>query len=968
MQRAVISKAAEALFATAFALSWCAFPAAAVASPRSTPVQVWLTDLGSASRLTRQPDVSFTADKSVTSSTIGVDESRSYQAMIGFGASFTDSSALVAYSLDASQRSALMRDLFDPKDGIGLGMLRQPMGASDFSATGNYSYDDMPAGQTDPPLSHFSVAHDLAYIVPLLKQAREINPSVKIVATPWSPPGWMKTSDSMVGGSLKPDAFGPLAQYFARFVQAYEAQGVHVDYVTPQNEPLYEPGGYPGMLMEPEDQRTLIRDFLGPALSATGLGTAILAYDHNWDVPSYPETIYNDPSAAAFTPGTAWHCYAGDPSAQTSTHDAYPNEDAHLTECSGGEWQGTQQQAFDATMALLVNSPRNWARDVVLWNMALDQANGPTNGGCLTCRGVVTIAQANGGTTITKNVDYYALGHLSKFVRPGAVRIGSTALADASVENVAFRNPDGSTVLVAHNTTGTARTFRVLWGTSAFSYTLGAGAAVTFTWAGSQPGNTPGYDALAQSVDIPFTNADGSRVLLTWDSAQAGYQHAILSGARQFAYTLPVGASLSAGGAETLIPRTGWTASASSTSPYGDVPRNAIDGNLDTRWSSGHGMASGDWFQVDMGATQNISGLLIDSAGSDFARGYQVYVSNDGVHWGSAIASGPGSGLLLRVVFPTVTTRFIRVVQTGSAGNWWTIAEFRAFITDAVPVIDASVEERAFTAPNGAKGLAVYNPQKTSAKINVDLWSDQSLVYTIPPRGAAVFTWIGAHGGIRPAVPTLTALDPTSALPGEGVVLTGSGFGPSQGASAVRFGELIVPVVSWSNTAITVAVPDAAPAGPTSVSVTVYGQASTALPFTVLTSATALPRAGWTASASSSPFGDVPANAIDGNIDTRWSTGHPMTKGDWFQVDMGSPQTFSQVAMDSGGSAGDYARGYQVFVSADGANWGSPIASGTGRGRLVVARFATQIVRYVRVVETQESGSWWSIAEFYAFP
>jgi O-glycosyl hydrolase len=972
MKRAAIGRTAQALLATVVAFTWYASPPpAAAGSGASTAVEVWLTDLGSTNRLTRQANLAMAPTRTATTSTIGVDEARTYQSMVGFGGALTDSSAwLISNSLTSSQRAALMSDLFDQKTGIGLDMVRVPMGASDFSTTGNYSYDDMPAGQTDPTLANFSIGHDLAYIVPVLKQSRTINPKLTLMANPWSPPGWMKTSDSMVGGTLLPADFGPLAQYFVKFLQGYDAQGVRINYITPQNEPLYIPGTYPGMGMVPADQLTFIRDYLAPALAAARLKTGIFAYDHNWEEPGYPETVYADPSAAAKVAGTAWHCYAGDVAAQTAVHNAYPNESTHETECSGGSWQGTDQQAFDATMSLLVNSPRNYSQDVLLWNLALDASNGPTNNGCLTCRGVVTIAGSGGTATVTRNVDYYALGQLSKFVVPGAVRIGSSTLADGSIENVAFRNPDGSKVLVAHNTTASARSFRVQWGGSSFSYTLGGGAAVTFTWNGRQSGNTPSYDSLARSVDIPFENPDGSKIQLTYNASQEAFQNAILSGTRQFTYTVPVGATIAAGGTETLLSRAGWTVSASSTSPYGDIPANAIDGNAGTRWSSGHGQSNGDWFQVDMGAPQSVSGLLIDSAGStgDFARNYQVYVSNDGVSWGNAIASGPGAGQLARVVFPTVTTRFIRVVQLGSAGNWWSIAEFNAFTGTPQRVANSPVEQHSFTAPNGASGLAVYNPKSTSAKFNVDLWDHQSLVYTIPAYGGAIFTWLGAHGGVTAGAPVLTSLNPTAGLPSQAVVLAGSGFGPIQGASSVKIGSDIASILSWSDTAITALVPRTEAAGATTFSVTVVGRTSAALPFTVQSAADALPRTGWVASASSTdPYGDVPANLLDGNLATRWSSGHGQTNGDWIQVDMGSAQTFTRVVMDSGPSTGDYARAYQVFVSNDGVTWGSAVATGTGNGPLVVAAFPAQTARFVRVVETGESGSWWSIAEFYAF-
>jgi O-glycosyl hydrolase len=926
-------------------------------------VQVWLTDLSGSARLAQQADIPLSKAGKPDASTIAVDDHSTYQTMVGFGASITDSSAVdLMNNIGSSQRATLMSDLFSPTSGIGLDFLRQPMGASDLSASGNYSYDDQPPGGSDPTLADFSIAHDQTAIIPLLQQARALNPNVTIDGTPWSPPGWMKTSDSMIGGTLKTEDFSALAGYFVKFLQAYEAAGVHVNYVTPQNEPLYIPGGYPGMGLSPQDEQTLIRDYLAPAIANAHLTTKVLAYDHNWDAPGYPEQIYSDPNAAAATPGTAWHCYAGDPGAMTAVHNAYPNEETHLTECSGGTWQGTDQQAFDATMSLLVQAPRNYARDVVLWNLALDENMGPTNGGCLTCRGVVTVA-TNG--TVTKNVDYYALGQLSKFVLPGATRIGSTNLADGSVEDVAFRNTDGSTVLVAHNPTSSPKTFNVDYGQAGFSYTLNGGAAVTFRWTAKETGNTQGFDALAQSVDIPF----GNGVQLTYNASQLAYQSEILSGTKEFTYSLPAGAQIGAGGAETNLNRSGWTASASSTSPYGDVPSKAIDGDLGTRWSSGHGQASGDWFQVDMGSPQTFSGLLIDSASSsgDFAHGYQVYVSNDGTNWGSAIAAGSGGSQLERIVFAPVTARYVRVVQLGTAGNWWSIHEFNAFNATPASAHGQKLKQQSFRAPDGSAGVAVYNGNSTSQQFNVDLWNGQSLVYTIPANGGAIFTWVGVRGGTT-AAPVLSSLTPAKGLPSEAITLSGSGFGAVQAASAVRFGNEIAPILHWSDTSITAQVPSDATPGATTVSVTVTGQTTATQPFTVLSTADALSRAGWVATASSTdPYGDITSNAIDANINTRWSSGHGQTNGDWFQIDMGSVKSFSKIVMDSGSSSGDYARGYQVVVSNDGSTWSSPVASGTGSGPLVVASFPTQSARYVRVIQTGSSGSWWSIAEFYAF-
>src|SRR5882762_5295991 len=306
------------LLFTAFVLPTLASSSPPPSIAGNESVNVWLTDLSAGVKLVQQSNLSFAPDSNSNPLMITVDESSQFQQIEGFGASFTDSSAWLVYNkLNSTQRTDLMTNLFSPTNGIGLGLLRQPLGASDFSTIGNYSYDDVPAGQTDPNLTNFSINHDLTYIVPVLKQALQLNPAVKIIGTPWSPPGWMKTTGSMIGGNLKTEDYAPLASYFVKYIQAYQAQGVPVNYVTVQNEPLFIPGGYPGMGMPATVQAGFIKNYLGPAFAASNIKTKILAYDHNWDVVNYPETVLSDADSAQFVSGIAWHWYGGDVSAQT---------------------------------------------------------------------------------------------------------------------------------------------------------------------------------------------------------------------------------------------------------------------------------------------------------------------------------------------------------------------------------------------------------------------------------------------------------------------------------------------------------------------------------------------------------------------------------------------------------------------------------------------------------------------------
>jgi glucosylceramidase len=464
-------------------LSSCAGSTQTMHTSGGPGVQVVQTTGDRAMLLQTQPSVSFANGGSSSGLVVTVDPTTQYQQMDGFGGSLTDSSAwLIWNKLSASQQTTLMQQLFSPSNGIGISFLRQPMGATDFSASGNYSYDDMPSGQTDPNLTNFSVTHDAAYIIPLLKQALSINPNIKVVALPWSPPAWMKSTGTMNGGNMNTAYFPSLAQYFVEFVQAYGQQGIPIYALSVQNEPLYSTTGYPSEYLAATDESTFIANNLGPALSTAGLGNVkIFGYDHNWDNPAYPESVLGS-SAAQYLAGSSFHCYAGDPSAQSTVKAAFPAKDIWFTECSG-----ITSSAFAGDLVwnaehLLIGATRNWARSVSLWNLALDQNSGPRNGTCSNCRGVVTIDDSVSPANVTFNVEYYILGHLGKFVISGAHRIDSNTFGAGSIEDVAFQNPDGSIVLLVLNSASNTETFTVNFKGQSFNYTLPAGALATFNW------------------------------------------------------------------------------------------------------------------------------------------------------------------------------------------------------------------------------------------------------------------------------------------------------------------------------------------------------------------------------------------------------------------------------------------------------------------------------------------------------
>ena len=442
-------------------------------------VETFVTTSDRAKLLDREPDVLFRRKAAAATATIEVEPARSYQSIVGFGAALTDASAwLIWHKLTPARRDSLLGDLFDPERGAGFSFVRVDMGASDF-ALSQYSYDDMPLGQTDPTLSHFSIAPDTAESIPILKRALEINPKLAIMASPWSAPAWMKTTGSMIKGTLRADAYGAYAEYFRRFVEAYASYGLPIYAITVQNEPHYEPVDYPGMRLDPPARARFIGQYLGPLFAQNRISARILDWDHNWDEPNSPLAVLAASAARRYVSGVAWHCYAGNVSAQGPVHDAYPDKDTYLTECSGGDWAPN----FGDNLAwmvsnLIVGSTRNWSRGILMWNLALDENHGPHTGGCGNCRGVVTINSRDG--SITRNEEYYALAHASRFVRPGARRIESTTLP--KLDNVAFRNEDGSRVLIVLNADSSARTFTVRERERAFDYTLAPGAVVTFRW------------------------------------------------------------------------------------------------------------------------------------------------------------------------------------------------------------------------------------------------------------------------------------------------------------------------------------------------------------------------------------------------------------------------------------------------------------------------------------------------------
>lgn len=443
----------------------------ALGAPRQT-VETVVTSTSLGQALTRLPAVAFGGPVPAGLPVIHVNDATRYQRIRGVGAAMTDTSAwLIHDQLGPVARNALMASLFGPS-GLRLNFLRVPMGGSDFTAGRSpYTYDDRPRGGPDPSLRHFSISHDTAYTLPLLRQALRLNPQTIVLANPWSPPGWMKTSGRLDNrrhtGRLLRVAYAPLADYFVRFIRAYAHAGVHIDAITPQNEPG-NPTRYPGMeFTEPEEAGWITHD-LKPALTAARLHPEIYGYDYGWSTSSavFAHRLVRS-SAASSLSGIASHCYFGSPWLMSSLHQMNPRLDQIVSECSPGI------TPF-ATSELLISSMRNWASTVALWNLALDRGGGPVqppNQGCPACSGVITVNKST--HTFAPTLDYFQLGQLSRFVAPGAVRIASenfvryryirrgTDIATPGLDDVAFLNPDGSKVLLAYNDSATATAFAV---------------------------------------------------------------------------------------------------------------------------------------------------------------------------------------------------------------------------------------------------------------------------------------------------------------------------------------------------------------------------------------------------------------------------------------------------------------------------------------------------------------------------
>ena len=417
-----------------------------------------------------------------TSTEVSVDLDATRQSLYGLGATLTESSAVLLMGLPAEQRQAVLTELFDPQR-TGISVLRLVIGPSDFSLT-RETLDD--SDTPDPDLTHFSLARDEASVIPVVQQILAINPNIRLIASPWTAPAWMKAPANVLYGVLLTEYESAYAHYLVKYLTGFRDHGITIDDLTVQNEPAAVQITYPSMLMNATQQARLVHDDLGPALRDAGLPTRVLTWDHNWcnAVPpggcsgtgtaTYPLDVL---AAAAGDPtfaGTAFHCYGGDQAAANeSVHAAWPDLEIWQTECSGGTWQGSRTDAFRSTAQLVLTDRNHWSNATLLWNLALDPSGGPHLGGCDTCRGVVTIDDAN--DSWVPELERDVLATIGRFSPAGSKVLASTVAGGSGLSASAVCSPDRRPAVVVWNP-GDARTVAIGFGSTVLPVSVDAGS------------------------------------------------------------------------------------------------------------------------------------------------------------------------------------------------------------------------------------------------------------------------------------------------------------------------------------------------------------------------------------------------------------------------------------------------------------------------------------------------------------
>ena len=438
-------------------------------------VNWWLTSNDKSALLVKQAPLSFGVTQTANASVITIDPSKKYQSVDGFGFALTGGSAQNMVRMSATERKKLLQELFGHNGNeIGVSYLRLSIGASDLNDH-TFSYDDLPQGQTDVNLDKFTLQEDEKDVIPVMKEILAINPDIKILGSPWSAPVWMKTNNNIQGGKLKEEYYPVYAKYLSKYITGMKKHAIVIDALTIQNEPFND-GNTPSMQVFAKDEMNFIKNNLGPEFKAQGITTKIVLFDHNCDAPEYPISILTDPEANKYIAGSGFHLYAGNITALTKVHDAFPNKNLYFTEMM--VINRNEFNIANPVERIVIGALRNWSKNVILWNIAADPNNKPhtDNGGCPMCQGAVTID----GDATARNVAYYTIAHVSKFIPPNSVRIDSTLPDDLA--NVAFQTPDGKIVLVVSNKSKENKNFNIVYNDKTVSATLSAGSVATYVW------------------------------------------------------------------------------------------------------------------------------------------------------------------------------------------------------------------------------------------------------------------------------------------------------------------------------------------------------------------------------------------------------------------------------------------------------------------------------------------------------
>lgn len=484
--------------------TWIAFLVAnAGLLTAQTQIEAWVTNPDRSSLFQKAPDTIPFRNSPTRGPVIVIDPAQQMQSIDGFGCALTGGSAELLMKMTPEARARILRQIFaSDSNNLGVSYLRVTIGASDLNSV-VYSYDDLPAGETDPTLAKFDLGEDRKHVLPILKQILALAPGIKILGSPWSAPAWMKTNNNVRGGALKEECYPVYALYLVKYIQAMQKEGVAIDAITIQNEPL-NAKNTPSMQWQLNQQLVFLRDHLYPAFTTAGLKTKVVLFDHNLDRPDYPLALLSDPVISRFADGSGFHHYGGDMGAMSKVHLARPDKSIYFTEQMIIEKPGSPMIVIAPTVKrMIVDTTRNWSRNVILWNLAADPENRPhtDNGGCPMCQGAITIDK----DVVSLNLAYYTIAHASKFVRPGSVRIGSTNSGDQTVAltedeerpglkrmamientqtlpNVAFKTPDGKIVLIVVNDTQSVNSFVIQYNGQFANIRLNPGAVGTYIW------------------------------------------------------------------------------------------------------------------------------------------------------------------------------------------------------------------------------------------------------------------------------------------------------------------------------------------------------------------------------------------------------------------------------------------------------------------------------------------------------